>query len=60
MLRLLIVLLIGLALGYTFGWKDAQTHDRHIAARVLDRAGGSTRGKVQSDVDKKMEDLEKP
>ena len=59
MVRLLIVLIVGLAIGYTVGWKDAKTNDRHIAARVLDRAGGATRDKVRSDVDKKMEDLER-
>jgi hypothetical protein len=60
MLRLLIVLVVGLVIGYSFGFKDAKTHNKNIAVRMLDRAGGSTRDKVGSDVDKKMEQLERP
>ena len=60
MLRLLIVLVVGLVIGYSFGFKDAKVHKHNIAVRMLDRAGGSTRDKVGSDVDKKMQELEKP
>ena len=60
MLRLFIVLIVGLVIGYSFGFKDAKVHKNNIAVRMLDRAGGSTRDKVGSDVDKKMEQLERP
>ena len=60
MLRMLIVLVVGLVIGYSFGFKDAKIHKNNIAVRMLDRAGGSTRDKVGSDVDKKMEQLERP
>ena len=60
MLRLLIVLVVGLVIGYSFGFKDAKVHQKNIAVRMLDRAGGSTRDKVGADVDKKMEQLERP
>ena len=60
MLKFIIVLIIGLVIGYTYGFQDAKKHDRNVAARMLDRAGGSTRDKVRTDVDSKLEQLEKP
>lgn len=60
MMKIVVVLLLGLVIGYSYGFKDGKVHDRNIAVRMLDRAGGSTRDKVRSDVDKKLEDLEKP
>jgi hypothetical protein len=50
-------LLLALAVfaGYLIGFRDAQVHDRPVTERLLDRAGGSARGKYNPDVDAQME-----
>lgn len=57
--RPLLLLAAGLAAGYAFGFRDAQTHDRTVIRRVaedvLARAGGSARGKYNPDVDGEAE-----
>ena len=40
MLRFLLVLLLGAALGYAYGFHDAQLHDKSIAGRAVDRVAG--------------------
>lgn len=59
MARLLFLLLIGIALGYALGFQDAKMHDDNVVTRLVERAGGSTRARVSSDVDSKMLDAEK-
>lgn len=49
--KTLFVLAIGAAIGYTYGYKDAKTHDKMVVERVLDRAGGAARGKYDPNVD---------
>jgi hypothetical protein len=55
MFRALLILAIGVAIGYSVGYKDARKHDKSIVERTLDRAGGSARGKYDSDIDKRLE-----
>lgn len=59
MLKYLLILAVGVAIGYGYGWKDAQINTRHVAERVLDRIGGESRELVSADIDKKMKDAEK-
>jgi len=58
MLKFAIVLVIGIAIGYFYGFGDAKKNDDHIVTRLVERVGGSSRGKYSTDVDKKMEALE--
>jgi hypothetical protein len=57
--KYLLILAIGVAGGYSLGWKDAKTHEEGIVTRVVDRIGGSSREKYRTDVDAQMERLEK-
>jgi hypothetical protein len=59
MLKYAIVLCIGLAAGYEFGFKDGKDHDEGIVTRTIDHLGGSARGKYNNDVDAQMDKLEK-
>ena len=52
-MKYLLVLAIGIAIGYGYGFKDAKKHDRSVISRVLDRAGGSARGKYKTDLESK-------
>lgn len=59
MARVLLILLAGVAIGYLYGWRDAQAHDEPAYTRVISGIGGSTRDHVRTDVDAKMNELER-
>ena len=48
-----MLLAIGVAIGYTYGYKDARRHDRPVVERLIDRAGASARGKYDSNIDRR-------
>ena len=58
-MRNIVRLIVGLAVGYSFGFKDAKTHDENIATRTIGKVGGSNRDKVRSKADKTLEEAEK-
>jgi hypothetical protein len=55
MLKYLVILAVGVAMGYGYGWKDAQANTKHVAERVLDRIGGETRERMGNDVDRRFQ-----
>jgi uncharacterized membrane-anchored protein YhcB (DUF1043 family) len=58
MLKFAIALVIGISIGYFYGFDDAQKHDENVVARVVEKVG--TKGeKYRTDVDKQMEAAEK-
>lgn len=59
-MRNIVLLIIGLAVGYSFGFKDAKTNDQNIVTRIIGKVGGSSRDKVRSNSDKTLEEAEKP
>ena len=42
MLRVLVILLIGLALGYAYGFADARQHAKPLNERIAARLAGET------------------
>lgn len=56
----IIILVVGLIVGYTFGFKDSKTHRDNIAVRAIGKIGGGSRDKVKSTVDDQMKEAEKP
>ena len=59
MFKILCILSLGVALGYSYGWKDAHKHEKNIAERALDTIGGESRSLVGGDVDSQMRAAEK-
>ena len=55
----LFIFALGLLGGYNLGWSDAQKNAKTAFTRVVERIGGSTRDKYQTDIDGTMERLEK-
>lgn len=53
-MRFIFALVIGISAGYFIGWKDAKKYDKTIVERLVDRTGGSTRGKISNDMDAMM------
>ena len=58
MLKYVFVLAVGIAIGYFYGFGDAKKNDENVVTRVVERVGGSTRGKYSTDVDAKMQAVE--
>ena len=59
MFKYLFILAVGVAIGYSYGWKDAQIHPRHVAERLVERIGGDNKKNLDADVDAKMRDVDK-
>jgi hypothetical protein len=55
MLKYLVILAVGVAMGYGYGWKDAHANEKNVAERVLDRIGGETRERMGNDVDTRFQ-----
>jgi hypothetical protein len=54
-MKLLFILLVGIAIGYRYGFSDAQTHTKNVVSRLVERTGGSNRHSYNNDVDARME-----
>lgn len=54
MFKIAICLTLGIAIGYGYGWKDAQTNTKHVAERVVDRIGGDNKANFSGDIDANM------
>lgn len=59
MFKNLLLLCIGLAAGYSFGFRDAREHDQSIVTRTVERIGGDARKQYGNDIDASMDRLEK-
>jgi hypothetical protein len=62
-MRMLLVLTVGLAAGYCYGFRDAKAHRAPLQQRAAEvmvkRAGGASRERVRSDVDGQMRKAER-
>jgi hypothetical protein len=59
MMKVLLILAIGATAGYFAGFKDAQANEQTVVERLVNRAGGSHRENVKTDVDRQMTTLER-
>ena len=58
MQKFAFALVIGISIGYFYGFDDAQKHDENVVSRVVEKVG--TKGdKYRTDVDKQMDQAEK-
>jgi hypothetical protein len=53
--KFLFILVVGVAVGYSFGWKDAKTHKQNVVERVVSRVGGKNRGAYDTNIDAQAE-----
>ena len=51
----LFALLLGIGIGYFYGFDDAKRHDKNVVARTVDKVGGKNRGKYANDIDKQAD-----
>ncbi|HET7550844.1 MAG TPA: hypothetical protein VFK04_06115 [Gemmatimonadaceae bacterium] len=57
MRKVLLFTAIGVALGYTWGWRDAHTNENDVVTRIVSSVGGSTRGELKNDPDHLLDSL---
>ena len=58
MFKFAIVLVVGISIGYFYGFDDAKKHDENVVSRVVERVGKKGEN-YRTDVDKQMEAAEK-
>jgi hypothetical protein len=58
-MKKVLLLVIGIALGYWIGWQDAQVNDVQVVSRLVTRVGGDHRANMVTDVDRQMEEAER-
>jgi hypothetical protein len=58
MFKFAIVLVVGISIGYFYGFDDAKKHDENVVTRVVAQVGKKGEN-YRTDVDKQMEAAEK-
>jgi hypothetical protein len=54
-MRKLLLLAVGVAIGYFIGYSDARKHTKHIVERTLDKVGAGTRKSLDNGADRRSE-----
>ncbi len=54
-----VLFIIGITIGYFYGFHDAKAHRDNVVRRVVSTVGGSNRSKVSNDIDAKVEAAER-
>ena len=49
MAKYLFILLLGVTIGYGYGWSDALVHEQHIVDRTLERINKTARVRVSKE-----------
>ena len=55
MMKFVLALVVGIAVGSAYGFNDAQVHEKSIVSRMVERVGGSNREGFKNDIDGRME-----
>jgi hypothetical protein len=59
MKQLVLALIVGIVIGYFYGFADAKSHRYNVVRRIVSTVGGSNRSKLSNDVDAKVEAIER-
>lgn len=58
MFKLIFILLLGISIGYAYGYSDAKNKKPTVLARAVAKVGGSTRNKVNNDLDARFDSVD--
>ena len=50
-------LVLGITIGYFYGFSDAQRHKHNVVSRTVDRVGGKNRDRFRNDIDRQTENV---
>jgi hypothetical protein len=56
-MKLLLILFVGVVIGYMYGYNDHKTYGKSVVERVTERVGGTARSQVGGDFDARMKDV---
>jgi hypothetical protein len=56
-MRNLLLLAVGVAIGYFVGYSDARKHPKHVVERMLDKVGVGARKNLDNNADRRYEGL---
>jgi hypothetical protein len=59
MKQIVFALIVGIVIGYFYGFADAKSHRDNVVRRIVSTVGGSNRSKLSNDVDAKVEAMER-
>lgn len=59
MKRFVALFILGIVIGYFYGFSDAKSHRDNVVRRVVSTVGGSNRSKFSNDMDAKAEAAER-
>ena len=59
MKRFVALFILGIVIGYFYGFSDAKSHRDNVVRRVVSTVGGSNRSKFSNDMDAKVEAAER-
>lgn len=59
MKKTVVLFIVGITIGYFYGFQDAKSHRLNVVRRVVSTVGGSNRDKLSNDMDAKMEKAER-
>jgi hypothetical protein len=58
MKQFVFALIIGIVIGYFYGFQDAKSHRDNVVRRIVSSVGGSNRDKLSNDIDAKVDAAE--
>jgi hypothetical protein len=53
----LLALIVGISIGYFYGFDDAHHHTKNFVERTVDKVGGKNRDRMSNDIDKQTESV---
>ena len=59
MKQLVLALIVGIVIGYFYGFADAKSHRDNVVRRIVSTVGGSNRSKLSNDVDARVDAAER-
>lgn len=59
MAKILFLLLIGFAAGYSYGFRDAKVNETDVVTRTVERVRAAAGGKYNQDVDSQLDRMER-
>jgi hypothetical protein len=54
----LFALIVGISIGYFYGFDDARHHTKNVVERTVDKVGGKNRDRLNNDIDKQTESVQ--
>jgi hypothetical protein len=58
-MRYILLLTIGVSVGYGLGYRDARTHDKSVVERMIGHLENANHDRMSTDADKKLDEIER-